>query len=161
MPVNLINASLGELTDLLQQLTDDQYSKPCDELSESSVGEHTRHIIEMLMCLVSSYNTGEVDYDQRERSKILETNTPAAISAIKRLQSDIDLENRDMLLLQRISGTVLPVKTCYYRELLYNLEHCVHHQALIKVGVRNYNLNFSPSFGVARSTILYRNQCAQ
>jgi hypoxanthine-guanine phosphoribosyltransferase len=49
-----------------------------------------------------------------------------------------------------------------FRELLYNLEHCIHHQALIKVVVLQSSTVFvNDNFGVASSTIEYRNRCAQ
>jgi hypothetical protein len=41
------------------------------------------------------------------------------------------------------------------------LEHCIHHQALIKVAVLQSAIFCEWKFGVARSTIEYRKQCAQ
>ena len=161
MLVNLVNSSLDELIDLLQQLSDDDYSRPREQLSGSSVGEHTRHIIEMFQCLIRFYVGGTIDYDLRERNKELEASTTSAITAIQQVKANLDKENCDLLLAQRIQGDEIVVNTSYFRELLYNLEHCIHHQALIKIGVRNLNVTVSPNFGVARSTILYRNQCAQ
>jgi hypothetical protein len=47
------------------------------------------------------------------------------------------------------------------RELLYNLEHCIHHQALIKVAVLESDTIFvNENFGVARSTLNIE-KCAQ
>ena len=61
-----------------------------------------------------------------------------------------------------IDGVAIKIDSNYYRELLYNLEHCIHHQALIKVAVlKNENLKVDANFGVARSTIEYRKQCVQ
>ena len=62
-----------------------------------------------------------------------------------------------------------PIITHYYdeiksenSELIYNLEHSIHHQALIKVAVlKNSAIQLSENFGVAKSTIEYRNQCVQ
>jgi hypothetical protein len=47
----------------------------------------------------------------------------------------------------------------YFRELLYNLEHCIHHQALIKWLFYKMKLFLWMNFGVARSTIEYRKLC--
>jgi hypothetical protein len=49
----------------------------------------------------------------------------------------------------------------YFRELLYNLEHCIHHQALIKVAILQCETVTIDNFGVDQTTIEYRNQCAQ
>jgi RNA-binding protein YhbY len=63
---------------------------------------------------------------------------------------------------QIVDGEELLIDTNYNRELLYNLEHCIHHQALIKVAVlQNDAITIDANFGVARSTIEYRKQCAQ
>jgi hypothetical protein len=46
--------------------------------------------------------------------------------------------------------------------LMYNIEHCVHHQAIIKIAFLFLGKQeFVESFGVAKSTIKYRNQCVQ
>jgi hypothetical protein len=45
---------------------------------------------------------------------------------------------------------------------LFNIEHCVHHQAVIKIGlIYLEKTELSESFGAAKSTIEYRKQCAQ
>ena len=40
---------------------------------------HTRHIIEMLDCVLKGYETGQIDYTNRIRNLQLETNQPLAI----------------------------------------------------------------------------------
>ena len=61
-----------------------------------------------------------------------------------------------------MDGEELLIQSNYERELLYNLEHCIHHQALIKVAIIQSNsVAIDENFGVARSTIEYRKQCAQ
>jgi hypothetical protein len=61
---------------------------------------------------------------------------------------------------QIIDNEEVRIESNYFRELLYNLEHCIHHQALIKVAVLQSETIFvNENFGVARSTIEYRKQC--
>ena len=55
MLITSINNSLSELVELLNQLSEKEYSSPCYELSGSSIGEHTRHIVEMFQCLENQY----------------------------------------------------------------------------------------------------------
>jgi hypothetical protein len=48
--------------------------------------------------------------------------------------------------------------TNYFRELTYNIEHAVHHMAIIKIGIRevaNY-VTLPADFGIAASTIRYK-----
>ena len=50
-------------------------------------------------------------------------------------------------------------ETSYHRELLFNLDHCIHHQALIKVAIITMNeVEISKDFGVSYSTIDFRNK---
>lgn len=162
MLIPSINNSLNELVDLLRQLSNKEYSNACADLSNASIGEHTRHIIEMLQCLENQYDSGVVNYDQRERNVLIQTDENCAIQHILTIQNNLEKENKNLELQQIIDGSAIRIQSNYYRELLYNLEHCIHHQALIKVAVlKCENIVVSADFGVARSTIEYRNRCAQ
>ncbi|MDA9893730.1 hypothetical protein N9D50_07065 [Flavobacteriaceae bacterium] len=54
------------------------------------------------------------------------------------------------------------VKTTFFRELIYCMDHGIHHQSLIKIALIDQGLNhlINDKFGVAFSTQNYRNQCA-
>jgi hypothetical protein len=162
MLIPSINNSLDELIGLLNQLSKEEYSEPCFELSGSSIGEHTRHIVEMFQCLNRNYDSGIVNYDKRERNVLIETNTDFAVQMILDIKNNISKVNKNLELQQKIDGNAVHIQSNYYRELLYNLEHCIHHQALIKVAIlKCENIAVDDNFGVARSTIEYRKQCAQ
>jgi allophanate hydrolase subunit 1 len=162
MLIPSINNSLNELINLLNQLSKTEYSNPCAELSNASIGEHTRHIIEMFQCLENQYDLGIVNYDNRERNVLIQTDIECAIQHILEIKRSLKKENKSIDLQQIIDGSAIRIQSNYYRELLYNLEHCIHHQALIKVAVlKCENVTVDENFGVARSTIEYRNQCAQ
>jgi len=162
MLLTSINNSLNELIDLLGKLSAEDYSKPCEQLSSASIGEHTRHIIEMFQCLENQYEIGIVNYDKRERNKQIQTDTFFAIDQITNIKNNLDKSNKEIQLQQIIDDQEIFIQSNYHRELLYNLEHCVHHQALIKVAILVANtITVDANFGVARSTIEYRNKCAQ
>ena len=162
MLIPSINNSLDELIGLLNQLSQEEYSKSCFELSGSSIGEHTRHIVEMFQCLVRNYDSAIVNYDKRDRNKLIETSTNFAVQMILDIKNSISKENKNLELHQDIDGKSVNIQSNYYRELLYNLEHCIHHQALIKVAIlKCESIAVDDNFGVARSTIEYRKQCVQ
>ena len=162
MMIASVKNSLDELIGLLEQLSDAEYSFPCPELSGASIGEHTRHIIEMYQCLQKQYHTGVVNYDLRARNQQIQTDTLFAITQIEEVKANLDLANKALVLQLLLHGQAITIESNYARELLYNLEHCIHHQALIKVGLlRCQTIAIDANFGVARSTIAYRKQCAQ
>jgi len=162
MLLKSIDQSLDELINLLDQLSDQLYSEPCAALSRASIGQHTRHIIEMFQCLENSYESEVLNYDSRERNKRIETDTQFANECILKIKKGLKPDNKALFLEQMIDGLAFRIQSNYYRELLYNLEHCIHHQALIKVAVLQFeNVLLNENFGVARSTIEYRKQCAQ
>ncbi|MEO7976250.1 DinB family protein [Flavobacterium sp.] len=162
MLVKSICQSLDELIYILDQLSDNEYSKYCKALSNATIGEHTRHIIEMFQCLDNGYELGILNYDSRKRNEKIQTETTIAKECINEIKTGLRTENKKMYVEQVVNGLAIRIQSSYYRELLYNLEHCIHHQALIKVAVLQMeNISINENFGVARSTIEYRNKCVQ
>lgn len=162
MLIPSIKNTLNELSDLLTQLSVDDYTCPCHGLSDATIGEHTRHIIEMFQCLEKQYDKGVVNYDDRKRDYQIQTDANFAKESIISVINSLDKPNKNIILQQIVDGEELNIESNYHRELLYNLEHCIHHQALIKVAVlQNDSIVIDANFGVARSTIEYRKQCAQ
>ena len=160
-----INHSFDQLTYSINQLTPEQYSKPCKILHESSIGQHVRHIIELFQCLEKGYESGLVNYEKRERDRNIETQSKLANSLLNEIVSNMDRLDKPLLLetfFDDISQEPFFIQTNYYRELAYNLEHTIHHMALIRVGVEEVSqIRLRDDFGVAFATIKYRKQCAQ
>ncbi len=130
-------------------------------LGNATIGQHVRHILELIQCLMTGYATGTVDYDARKRDANLETDTTFACHTIEGLCQAIVREDKPLLLASQSNEA--PVKTCYFRELVYNCEHAIHHMAMIRVALRELGLDLvDETFGVAAATIQYKQQiCVQ
>jgi hypothetical protein len=154
-----------QLSDSLNRLDGSQYCYRCENLSGNTIGQHLRHIIEMFQCLENGYERGEVDYEKRIRDKQIETDKNFALSLLQEIARQIGKENKLLHLLTYYDEfQVEPEKISsnYYREILYNLEHTIHHMALIRIGLREIgDIQVDDSYGVASSTIKYRQQCVQ
>lgn len=162
MLISSVKNNLSEIILLLNQLKDEEYTQKHPELSEATIGQHTRHIIELYQSLINSYEIGLVNYDLRKRNKAIENQTSEAINAIEKLLQQVEKSNKKIIIEQGTSAEKLQIESNYNRELLYNLEHSIHHQALIKVALFKLpHININRNFGVARSTIEFRLQCAQ
>ena len=152
-----VRTVLLQLIDLLNQLDRDSFSQALPLLSGASMGGHTRHIIELFEQLLQGYEAGEVNYDRRARDLRLQTDLNHAIERCAHIIASIDLADKPLLLTTEFQGQDVHLPTTYARELLYNLEHCVHHQALLKVGLIACNLTLvDETFGVASATLTYR-----
>ena len=162
MLITAIQRNFLEITQLLDQLDAEQYTHCNPELSNATIGEHTRHIIELYQCLIADYEKGVVNYDKRKRNIAIQTSITDAKVAIGYILENIDVPNKDLQLEEGVQETNFTVATNYYRELLYNLEHSIHHQALIKVVVLKYQeIKLPENFGIAKSTIEFKSQCVQ
>src|SRR5882724_5377742 len=149
-----------QLSDSIEQLTNEQYTTKIHLLSNATIGQHMRHIVELFLCLEKGYETGLVNYEKRERDINIETNKDFANSLLKKIFKNLSKENKQLLLetgYDEYSNQTIRISSNYYREIVYNLEHTVHHMALIRIGI-NAIADFSlpESYGVAGSTVGHR-----
>jgi hypothetical protein len=160
-----IEPVLLQLTAVLQQLSDAEYTAVSCQLNNSSVGAHTRHIIELFQSLLNGYNTGAVNYDNRKRDKKIETDRLFAAGLLTTIADEMDKPNKSLALTGLFAAQdndELIINTNFYREAIYNLEHTIHHMALIRVAVNEVSsIKLSENFGVAASTIQYKKACVQ
>lgn len=154
---NSVKNSLHQLEDSLNLLTNEQYSQKTDILFGASIGQHTRHVVEMFMCLQKGYFTGVVNYETRKRELTLENSKEAAIELIHAIESGLYFDNKDLILEAGFdihTSETISFDTNYFREIAYNLEHTIHHMALIRIGINIVSDIILPKdFGVASSTI--------
>jgi len=155
-----IEHTLGELSHVIGQLNSQDFSAPLTVLSNSTIGQHTRHTIEMFQCLLKGYDSGEFSYDHRERNLLLETDIAFAQHHLKLICSEINLPNKSLISTYNLGDSIVQVETNFFRELVFNLEHCIHHNALIRIGVSSKtDIPMTDHFGVAPSTMEYRKSC--
>jgi translation initiation factor 2B subunit (eIF-2B alpha/beta/delta family) len=160
-----LKQQLENLHQLLIELDDESYCYASPLLTNASIGQHSRHIIELVQCLVNGYEDGLVNYDKRNRDKQIENSRIHAMNAIQFLFSAIDKKDKEILVEGSFDDSCSRkevVTSSYSRELIYNIEHAVHHMALIKVALNELKLEIkNEAFGVAYATIQYRKLCVQ
>jgi hypothetical protein len=154
-----------QLSETLNQLSNEEYSRSSNILMKATIGQHVRHIIELFQCLEKGYDTGLVNYEKRKRDYKIETDKQLASDLLKEIYGNIEKPNKTITLEAEDycdEAQIVSIPSNYYRELAYNLEHTIHHMALIRVGVNEVSSVVLPEeFGIAYSTIKYRQQCAQ
>jgi hypothetical protein len=154
-----------QLAVAMQGLTAEQYSAPSAILFKASIGQHVRHIIELFFELSKGYETGVVNYEKRKRDYRIETDKDFAMELLGGIISGIERPDKVLQLeagYKADAEELITMDTNYYRELAYNLEHTIHHMALIRVGINELSaVQVDESFGIASATIKYRSTCAQ
>ncbi|WP_258102836.1 hypothetical protein [Marinoscillum sp. MHG1-6] len=153
---------LGQLERVLKQIEDDQYLSRVELLGGSSVGQHVRHTLEFFICLMSATPHGVISYDERKRDKYIEEEVAVAISFISSINSNLkknkDNFSFDLKASYGADEEAILMATNFQRELAYNIEHAIHHMALIKVGLQvvSPSVQLPEHFGVASSTVRYQ-----
>ena len=165
---NVITNNLNQLAEFIERIPDEKYVQKINVLSGSSIGQHMRHILEFYIALLNS-QSDTINYDNRERDKIIENCTETALATTKHLLKLVPNLNEQLSLNYTADFTSdgdneLKITSSFGRELAYCLEHSIHHQALIKAALIELNLKHlvEDDFGVAYSTIRYNKKvCAQ
>lgn len=154
--------TIERFKEILLQLPEECYAQSCEVLSNATIGQHTRHVIELYLCLINGYEGADVSYDKRERNHRIEQELPFAIEQLQLIQSSLERPNKSVKVTYELGDSDTCLESNYYREVMYNLEHTIHHHALIKVGIRHFcTMELPESFGVAPSTMQHRQACAQ
>ena len=100
-----------------------------------------------------------INYESRQRNREIEANKMYAVEQMNVLKKHLEVfdlteavkvESKDTLKSQ--------IDSSFERELLYCLDHAIHHQALIKIGLKELDLDhlIAPEFGIAYSTLRHR-----
>jgi hypothetical protein len=156
-----MQAIFSDLSEALCQCSPERYTMPLPLLSGATIGEHTRHVIEFFQCVSMAFESETVDYAKRERNRIIETNKAYALQLLSEVTVGLNMPNKTMLLcLGAPNGKPVTVSSNLYREIAYNIEHAIHHMAIIKIGLKSLAIPVNENFGVAPSTLEYRAACA-
>jgi len=159
---------LNQLSTLIAQLSTEQYKASLDLLNDNTIGKHVRHILEFFIVLEHANQTGVINYDSRPHDELFEIDKDAALRRISELIVNVKslvLEKQVMLEVSYVTDALENVKipSTLQRELAYNIEHAIHHMAIIKIAVKFAfpSISIPSNFGVAYSTLRYHGAALQ
>lgn len=168
--MNLITSStniLHQLIGLIKQLNKEEYTTPLPLLMDNSISKHLRHIVEFYDCLFKGLSSDTINYDLRERNPDIENDPDFAIRFIENCITQLSKmkpsnDTIELVTLLSPDGHEACTKTSIDRELAYNVEHAIHHMAIIKIAVKQCfsHVKLPREFGVAYSTIKYQHEQA-
>jgi uncharacterized damage-inducible protein DinB len=153
-----------QIENSLELINSQQYAYQNPLMGNASIGQHIRHIIELYQEMLKGYEVGEINYEKRQRNFLIETDMTVAAAQMNLINNMLNKTNSTLLLATgyEINNEGITINTTYARELLYNIEHTIHHMALIRIAFKSaFNIELNTEFGIAPATLKYRNTCAQ
>lgn len=158
---------LDQLADLVKQIQDEDFIRSTETLSNSTIGQHLRHALEFFQCFHQGFEKGTLNYDKRTHNSIIEQDKDLAQSVINQIRQFLTILTDKPLRLELgydlFNNHFIMVDTTANRELVYNIEHTVHHMAIMKIGIRELAdyVQLPPDLGVAASSIRYQGAPSQ
>ena len=157
-------ALLDQVAAIIRDMTDAVYTNVDSAYYKSGIGRHLRHILDFYHNLVTT-DGQRIDYDNRTRSRKIETERTEALakieavcSALKTISSaddTIQVKNDDGG--HRDTGDSFSPSTIG-RELQFLASHTVHHFAIMAMILRLQQIEPPADFGIAPSTLRYMHE---
>jgi uncharacterized damage-inducible protein DinB len=160
VPALALTGCLLDVATLLEATSDLAYlSRPEGGVS-GSVGAHVRHCLDHVRAVLDAADGAVLSYDCRERDTALEHDRTLGILALRQQGSRLEaLVGRpaDQPLLLKVQvdghGATVEVASSLGRELVFVLQHTIHHQAIIALLLAARGVTVPPRFGYAPSTV--------
>lgn len=156
---------LSQLLTLLEELNDLCFHRPSPTRPSQRVRGHVRHIIEFYECFLDGLQGFHIDYDARPRDSSLEWCRANAAGRVRqlldRLESTEEIRSDAIVFVRIEDASALQLRDPFVtssvgRELLALSSHTVHHFALIASILSEHGWTLDANFGVAPSTLRYR-----
>lgn len=152
--------ALRHVTELIDKASGEKYRQqpPC---GTSPIGRHIRHILDHFYALRNGLEKGVVDYDQRNRDCALETDAKLAKTHTESIMDWLSQNakiDRKLIIKTEVSTVLqqpVSVTSSLKRELVYLMNHTLHHSAYIALLIRSLGEQVDENIGVAPATQNY------
>jgi uncharacterized damage-inducible protein DinB len=166
-PLNdAVSEVLRQGESLLRNIDDEKYTRKLRAAFDSAIGGHYRHCLDHFQSLLDGLDRDEVNYDHRARDPRIENDREFALAETQRvlracqsipaawLSCPINVRSQVNYGIEEVSL----IGSTVGRELMYAVAHTIHHYALIAVMCGLLDVPVPEGFGVAPSTLKYREQ---
>ena len=161
MLLNSTHIALKQITTILTLLASQSKEKQQQLFIEQRIGAHIRHVHDHFRSLFIGLNTGVVDYNLRNRDSMEEVNLSISLSENKHILNQLVTLNVASSKIEIISEInchateSLQMTSSVERELLYLINHTIHHAAIIKHMMDNAGVSCPSEIGLAPGTATY------
>ena len=128
---------------------------------QSPIGKHVRHILDHFWSMEVGLQTGVIDYTMRHRNTAIESDAEIAHNATEKLIAWLDTlpsDNQPLEVVNEISVTseeTITTPTNVDRELIYLINHTLHHVAYASLVANLHDIEIPQYLGVAPATATY------
>ena len=121
---------------LLNSITDSEYSNATVPPYFSSIGCNIRHVLDAFTSIIKGFESGHVDFSDRKRNTICEAQTEEGIRYIKEtIQQLNDFKNEDFTKIISVTDNLgngdITINYTLENALGYAHSHAIHHFASI------------------------------
>lgn len=164
----LCNANIEVLQQLkkLVELSESIYLK-AEDSDHAGIGQHVRHVLDHYRAFKNGVFQNCVDYNLRTRNSTEETNPAAAHEQIDMLiawLANSDFEQRTINVISEISLVAKTSESMIsnpQRELLYLINHSIHHMAYASLLAQARGIKIPRDIGLAPGTATYERDLKQ
>lgn len=148
---------IGRGISVIRSLSDEVYRSVPD--GPRGVGDQFRHNLDFVTCLLSGLEFGRIDYCDRERDVLVETDREHAIDRFARASARLAAVDPRAMARRVLVRSEIDVSewlpSSIGREVEFVHSHTVHHHALIAERLAALGIGAVRNFGVAPSTLKY------
>jgi uncharacterized damage-inducible protein DinB len=158
-PALALAGCLMDMATLLDGTCDLDYLSRPDGGVSGSVGAHVRHCLDHVRAVLEADASGFLSYDCRERDTAVEHNRTLGILALRQQGQQLEAmagraadQPVQLEALVDGAGQAVEVTSSLGRELVFVLQHTIHHQAIVALLLVARGIAVPPCFGYAPST---------
>jgi len=167
MLLKSLKQSIDQIISIVEQLQNLNEVKQQYLYCELNIGKHIRHITDNFLALIHGINTGVIDYNRRNRGTKIETSIDAALTDLQQLISwlknyESSTKGEEIHKAIKIFSEIDCLHTINQefnstiaRELLYMINHTIHHAAHIGLIAKNQGIEIPLNTGIAPCTMTF------
>ncbi len=159
-------SSLSQIQFIIETLSTEQQHLCENIYADSGIGRHVRHVVDHFLALKNGLGKFYIDYDKRHRDSLIETDIEIATNCLVELQGwllSLNNDNIHFVIKSEIhceKQQVVKIFSNLERELLYLINHTIHHAAFIKLMAQQFEIMMPDEIGIAPGTASYFRQLA-
>jgi hypothetical protein len=159
MLLDSLHAAVAQLLTILKALQ--QHAQGESIYVQSGVGRHIRHASDHLQALLEAEQKKPIDYNYRTRGSDMESQIDSALAKINAQQKALDwLRHADTQAVITIQSEMSfactlngSFQSSLAREMLYLINHTIHHAAYIKLSLQKHQIVLPEDVGLAPCTL--------